>query len=249
MPKQKDLKRLTRARMLKTGESYTAARAHLLARKSRNAAGPQSAAPTAPAAAPPEVSARSAPPDLAALAGMSDEAVRAKTGRAWAGWVEILDARAAAALPHGEIAAIVRGEFGISGWWSQAVSVGYERIKGLREIGQRRDGGYEASKSKTVPVAVERLRRAVTDPRLRARWLPDADPALRKTRSPQSARFTWEDGTPVVFWFVAKGKNKSQVAVTHARLASKAEAEERKAYWGGRLAALAALLKSETAAG
>jgi hypothetical protein len=180
---------------------------------------------------------------------MRDETVRARTGRTWAEWVEALDAKGAAALPHGEIAAYVHEEFGISGWWSQSVTVGYERIKGLREIGQRRDGGYEASKSKTVPVPVERLRRAVTDRRLRARWLPDAEPTLRKTRSEQSARFTWEDGSPVVFWFVAKGEAKSQVAVTHAKLATRDEAEERKVYWGERLGALAELLKSGASGG
>jgi hypothetical protein len=244
MPKDKDLKRLTRARMQKTGESYTAARANLLAKKARKHDGPRP-----PATEPPEAAARTAPPDHAALAGMSDEAARAKTGRTWAEWVEVLDAREAAALPHGEIAAIVHEEFGISGWWSQSVTVGYERIKGLREIGQRRDGGYEASKSKTVPVSVERLRRAVTDRRLRARWLPDAEPTLRKTRSEQSARFTWEDGSPVVFWFVAKGEAKSQVAVTHAKLATRDEAEERKVYWGERLGALAELLKSGASGG
>jgi hypothetical protein len=239
MPKDKDLKRLTRARMQKTGESYTAARANLLAKKAGRGSTQE-----APGSEPPAPE----PPDYAALAGMSDETVRARTGRTWAEWVELLDAKGAAALPHGEIAAYVHEEFGISGWWSQSVTVGYERIKGLREIGQRRGGGFEASKSKTVPVPVERLRRAVTDRRLRARWLPDAEPTLRRTRSEQSARFTWEDGTPVVFWFVAKGEAKSQVAVTHAKLASKAEAEERKAYWGERLAALAELLKSGASA-
>ena len=34
MPLNKDLKRLVRARMSKTGESYTAARAHILAKSS-----------------------------------------------------------------------------------------------------------------------------------------------------------------------------------------------------------------------
>jgi len=242
MPKQKDLKRLTRARMQKTGESYTAARATLLAKKSRRTARRESSRPEP---APPPAAA----PDHAALAGMSDETVKAKTGCTWQRWVAALDSKGAASWSHGEIAEYVQEKYKISGWWAQTVTVGYERIKGLREIGQRRGGGYEASKSKTVPVPVERLRRAVGDRRLRARWLPDARPTQRKTTSEKSLRFTWEDGTPVVFWFVAKGDGKSQVAVTHAKLATKAAAEARKAYWGERLGALAALLKSEAAAG
>lgn len=232
MPKDKDLKRLTRARMEKTGESYTAARANLIAKKARRAAGGT--------AAPPEP----APPDYAALAGMSEEAVLARTGRSWRSWVEFLDARGAADKPHREIAELVYGEPDVSGWWAQGVTVGYERIKGLREIGQRRGGGYEASKSKTVPVPVERLRRAIADRRLRARWLPGVEPTRRKTTSEHSLRFTWEDGTPVAFWFVAKGDRKSQVGVTHGKLATRAEAEAKKAYWGERLAALAELLET-----
>ena len=62
MPKQKDLKRLARSRMRKTGESYTTARAHLVEKKKRQEE------------APPRVE------DYAALAGMSDEAVKKKTG-------------------------------------------------------------------------------------------------------------------------------------------------------------------------
>lgn len=237
MTKQKDLKRLVRARMEKTSESYTAARANLLAKKTRRVA----VAEVAPLPAPPPP----APPAYAELAGMSDAALEAKTGRTWAGWVETLDALGASTWPHGDIAAYVYEKQDVPGWWAQTVTVGYERIKGLRDIGQRRGGGYEASKSKTVPVSVARLRKALTDRRERARWLGDAQPTLRKTTSEQSVRFTWEDGTPVVFWLVAKGENKSQVAVTHEKLATKADAEARKVYWGGRLAALAALLSAD----
>jgi len=229
MPKHKDLKRLTRARMQKTGESYTAARATLLAKKARS------------------TSAQT--PDYAALAGMSDETVREKTGCDWKRWVEALDYKGAASWSHAEIAAYVHETFETSGWWAQMVTVGYERIKGLRAIGQRLDGGFEASKSKTVPVPVERLRRAFTDARLRARWLPGVEPTVRKTTSKKSLRWTWEDGTPVVVWFEPKGEAKSQVALAHQKLADRDDVEARKAFWGERLAALAAMLKADPGAG
>ncbi len=45
MPIQKDFKRLVRGRMQKTGESYAAARAHLV--KQKPAAAPAKAAPPA----------------------------------------------------------------------------------------------------------------------------------------------------------------------------------------------------------
>ena len=41
-------------------------------------------------------------------------------------------------------------------WWSQHVTVAYEQARGIREPGQRQDGSFEASVSRTValdPVA------------------------------------------------------------------------------------------------
>ena len=236
MPKQKDLKRLTRSRMQKTGESYTAARAQLLAKKDRAGSSPMP--PTPPA--PPEIPAEA--PDYAALAGISDEAVKAKTGCTWERWVRALDAKGATEWSHREIARYVHEKFKIPSWWSQTVTVGYERIKGLREVGQRRGGGYEASKSKTFPVPVSRLYRAFRDPRWRAKWLPAVELTVRTATVDRSMRITWEDGTAVDVGFFAKGDAKSQVQIGLTKLASRADAEARKAYWAERLGALAELL-------
>src|SRR5438876_11241165 len=127
MPTNKDFKRLVRARMRKTGEAYTAARAHLLHKKQE-----------------------SRPVDYDRLAGMmSDAALKAKTGCTWERWVRALDRVQAHTWPHRRIAEYVHETYKVPGWWSQTVTVGYERIKGLRAIGQRRDGGFEATKGKT----------------------------------------------------------------------------------------------------
>ncbi len=235
MPQHKDLKRLTRSRMAKTGESYTSARSVLLAKKARAAAPPPAAKP---AQKPLEK------PDYAALAGMSDEAVAAKTGCTWDKWVRSLDAHDMASKPHREIAEFVHEKYKIPGWWAQNVTVGYERIKGLREKGQRRDGGYEASKSKTVAVPVARLYRAFRDKRLRERWLPGIELTVRTATPERSMRVTWDDGTSLEIGFFPKGDDKSQVAISHVKLASKADAEARKAFWAERLAALTELLTS-----
>jgi len=230
MPRNKDLKRLSRSRMEKTGEAYTAARAQLFAKQA-------AAKPERPLPAPePE------PPDYAALAGMSDETIRAKTGCTWERWVRALDHKGAASWPHRDIAEYVAEKYKVSGWWAQSVTVGYERIKGLRQIGQRRGGSYEAGKSKTLPVPIADLYRAVSDKRLRERWLPDVKLTVRKATAERSMRITWEDGTSVELWFIAKGEAKSLVQVQHTKLAGKADAEARKAYWAERLGALAELL-------
>jgi len=120
MPANKDFKRLVRGRMQKTGESYTTARAHLLSRRK-----------------PPAT--RVATPDYATLAGRSDTALKAATGCTWERWVKALDHVEAHAWSHREIAKHVRERYKVSAWWAQTVTVGYERIKGLRAIGQRTD--------------------------------------------------------------------------------------------------------------
>jgi hypothetical protein len=226
MPKHKDLKRLTRSRMRKTGESYTTARSQLLDKR------------RIPPAATPET------PDYAALAGMSDEAVAARTGCTWERWVRTLDHHGAAAWPHREIARYVSEKYKLSSWWAQSVTVGYERIKGLREIGQRRSGSYEATKSKTLPVPLARLYRAFSDPGTRERWLGAVELTVRKATPERSLRLTWEDGTSVECGFFAKGEARSQVQVQHGKLASRADADSRRAFWGERLAALAEVLAS-----
>lgn len=226
MPMEKDLKRIVRSRMQKTGESYTSARRQILNKK-----------PALVAVPPPKP-----PRDYAALAGMSDATMASKTGHSWAEWVDILEAFGARDKPHRDVAAHVYS-LGVPGWWSQCVTVGYERIRGLRERGQRRSGSWEASKSRTFSVPVETLFAAFADARKRKRWLGDAKLKVRKTTPQKSMRITWEDGSSVELWFQDKGAAKSVVAVQHTKLATKAAAAEKKAYWAERLDALAAMLK------
>src|SRR2546427_13299747 len=126
MPTNKDFKRLVRGRMQKTGEAYTTARAHLLKQK--------------PPAAPPPGAV-----DYAKLAGRSDAVIKERTGCTWERWVKALDHAQAYTWTHREIAKYVHEKYKVPGWWTQAVTVGYERIKGLRAVGQRRDGSFEAS--------------------------------------------------------------------------------------------------------
>jgi len=225
MPTNKDFKRLVRGRMQKTGESYTTARLHLLTK--------QQVTKPQPARA----------PDYAKLAGMmSDAALKAKTGCPWERWVKALDRVQAHTWPHRRIAEYVHEKYKVPGWWSQTVTVGYERIKGLRAIGQRRDGGFEATKSKTFAVSLSRLYRAWSDAGTRARWLPGVDLTIRTATRHKSMRITWPDKTSVQVGFAARRAAKSQVQVQHAKLPDQGAATKMKQYWEGRLAALQEVL-------
>jgi hypothetical protein len=137
----------------------------------------------------------------------------------------------------------VREKYKVPGWWAQTVTVGYERIKGLRAIGQRRSGLYEASKSKTFPVPVARLYEAFNDARIRQGWLSDVDLAVRTATREKSMRITWPDRTSVVVGFTSRGSMKSQVALSHEKLPDPASVTRMKEYWSGRLAELGKLLQ------
>lgn len=224
MPTDKDFKRLVRGRMQKTGESYTAARAHLRTHM------PTPAAPK-PATA-----------DYAKLAGRSDAVLKERTGCTWERWVKALDRARAYNWTHGEIARYVHEKYKIPGWWAQTVTVGYERIKGRRVIGQRQDGTFEASKSKTFAVPLERLYGAFHDGRTRARWLPGIDLTVRAATRDKSMRITWPDRTSVEVWFTARGAAKSNVALAHGKLPDRGSSARIKQFWAERFEALKDLL-------
>ncbi len=232
MTRNKDKKRLVRARMTKTGESYTAARKSLFGDgHAQNNSGKE---------APPAV----VPSDeWPKLVGQSDAVVFDKTGSTWVTWVKRLDESEAYALPHPQIVKLILKEYPVvSYWWAQTITVGYERIRGLRDVSQRRGGSYVANKSRTFPVSVELLFSAFFDTKQRAEWLPRGIKDLRTAAKNQSLRFDWEDGTQVNLYFVSKGANKSSVAAQHTKLADKAAVARAKEDWTARFDALARTL-------
>jgi len=217
MPKDKDLKRLIRARMDKTGESYTTARAHLMARKDPPAA------------------------DYAKLAGMSDAAVEAKTGRTWAEWVGELDAVEAVTMAHPDIARWLAAEHGISAWWAQGVTVAYERIRGLRDVGQRRHGAgagtYDANKSRTIAVPLGQLYEACASAGSRSKWLP-VEHTTRSQTLNKTLQLEWPDGTRATLRFDHKGPSRSAITVQHRGLPDAESASRMRDAWHEHLTAL-----------
>ena len=218
MTRQNSFKRLVRSRMEKTGQSYTAARATLLAAKeSKLAEGPKLVC--------------------------SDEVIRERTGRGWEHWFALLDEWGASERKHPEIVRFLTDEQDVDGWSSQTITVSYERARMGRAVGER-DDGFVITVSKTVAVPVERIYDAFVEESLRATWLPDGDLRERTATKPKSARFDWGDGeTRVNASFEAKGEEKSTVSLEHARLADGKEAERMKAFWRERLTTLSSKLE------
>ena len=215
MTKKRSFKRLVRARMQKTGESYTAARAALLSPSPEpHAAGER-------------------------VLMTSDESIRRRTGRGWEEWFDLLDEWGATERSHREIAIWVADQQGIVplAWNAQAVARSYELARGVRAVGEHADG-FRVSATKTVAAPVERLYDAFVDPTQRTRWL-DGELRERTATKPRSARFDWVDGdSRVHVTFAPKGDGKSTASVSHERLADAQAAAGMKAFWRDRMTTL-----------
>lgn len=226
MTRQKTFKERIRARMEKTGESYTTARRHLIQRSDA------------------ESRKRRTPTTIAATKA-SDQSVRENTGRARAEWFDLLDRWGATEKKHAEIAGWLTREQGIAGWWAQHLTVAYEQERGMRAPGQRADGTYSVSASKTVNVDVNKSFQAFHDPSIREMWLGDVDLEIRTARPGKSLTARWEDGsTRITVGFTDKGAEKSQVAMAHERVPDAQRADELKVFWRERMNILKELLEN-----
>ena len=177
------------------------------------------------------------------FAGVGSEAVLRATGRAWDEWLKVLDRAGAKAMPHKEIALMLWRKFEVPDWWSQMVTVGYEQARGLRAVNQKADG-FAANASKTVGIALGRLYDAWNDPKVRARWLPDAPVEVRRSTDGKSMRMTWTVGdSSVDVGFFSKGADKSQVQVEHGKLKNAAAVARQKKFWSAALERLKAMLE------
>jgi hypothetical protein len=175
-------------------------------------------------------------------AGVSSEAVRAKTGRTWAEWFAILDEAGAQTLSHLQIARDLQEVHGVPDWWCQMVTVGYEQARGLREAHQKTDG-FTASASRTLGVPLAVLYEAWADESKQAVWLGEAGFTVRKATPDKSLRITWSDGSGVDVGFYAKGEAKSQVAIQHSKLPDAETSARLKAFWSAALDRLKAIVE------
>jgi hypothetical protein len=173
------------------------------------------------------------------------DGVRRATGRARHEWFALLDEWGAGGRQYREIADWLTREHALSNWWAQKLIVEYEQARGLRDPGVRPDGTFEVSASKTVVAPIERLFEAVVDAELRDHWLPGVALRERTSQPPRSVRFDLNEGqTRIAVTFATSGDARTQVAVQHERLPDVRSAEEMKAYWRVRLAALKGLMET-----
>ena len=168
---------------------------------------------------------------------MSDEAVKAKTGKDWTAWFKILDQAGAKNMGHQEIVAVLSDKHGVGPWWQQMVTVTYEQARGLRAKHEK-PAGYEISVSRTIAAPVNKVYKAWQEEKARAKWLPEPGTTklpivIRTATANKSMRITWPDETSISVNFYAKGAAKSQVVVQHSKLPNAKSAARMKAFWFG----------------
>jgi uncharacterized protein YndB with AHSA1/START domain len=174
---------------------------------------------------------------------MSDEAVKAKTGKTWKEWFALLDKAGAKKMSHQEIVKYLHTKQDVGPWWQQMVTVTYERARGLRDVHQK-PSGYEISVSRTINVPIAKLYHAFANDKARNAWLAEDGLAVRKATANKSMRVTWNDvKTSLEISFLSKGDAKSQVVVQHSKLPNAKASTTMKTYWGKALDRLRASLE------
>jgi hypothetical protein len=165
---------------------------------------------------------------------VGDQVLKQRSGKTWAEWFPILDKADAKKMNHTQIADVLDKKFSVPGWWCQMIAVGYEHSRGLRELHES-CGGFSASVSRTLGVAVKPLFAACADEKKRGEWLSGDKLAVSTARPEKTVRGAWDRVSRLEIRFYPKDAAKTQVVIDHRKLASSADVEKMKAYWSENL--------------
>jgi hypothetical protein len=237
MTRARALKQVIRARAAKTGERYTTARRHILRELTDKADNSVAA------------------PKKSTKGAISDASSLKKTGHALAHWYAVLDKFGAIEKGHTAAARHLHETHGVDGWYSQGITVSYERERGVRAVNQRRDGAWEVSVTKTITATPQQLVKAFIDARKRNQWTSEAEPRLVAAMTEGLAdkkskgwvvrpdglariRYKW-NGAIVQLYAYPKPGGKMALTVQHTKLADADAVTKYRAQWKATLGLLA----------
>ncbi|MCA9894845.1 MAG: hypothetical protein KC615_17790 [Anaerolineae bacterium] len=167
----------------------------------------------------------------------TDAIVRA-TNRSWDEWMQYMDSIDAKNLSHYEIATLLLdeldGQIDNHAWWAQSVTVAYEQYIGRRLPGQRSDGTFETSASKSTQLGMQDLM---------DKWIAFADEdeevqaivAEDVRSSGTEKRITWrtraDDGSSIRVTSEPKKNGTASIIVNHMELQTHELNTEAKEKW------------------
>jgi uncharacterized protein YndB with AHSA1/START domain len=95
--------------------------------------------------------------------GIRPQSVLEKTGKPLEYWFEVLERFGCRSRGHRESALHLYNEHGVSAWWSQTLTVEYERVNGIRVVGQQ-SRGFGTNHRRTLTAPLHRVWQCLTDP-------------------------------------------------------------------------------------
>jgi uncharacterized protein YndB with AHSA1/START domain len=195
---------------------------------------------------------------------ISETAVREATGWGWDEWFALLDEQGAAALEHKEIVKVLREKGDLKkAWWTQMITVEYERARGLRKVGQVADETFTIDVRRTYEVSPRRAWDVLTRPSGVKAWLGDI-PGLKfekgatyettdgdsgeilSVRHGERVRLTWrpmgwEEATTIEVTVIPIARQVT-IAFSQENLPTDKEREKLRKHWNLALNALEDLL-------
>ena len=219
MTHAKKLKKEIRARALKTGESYTTARRHVLLARTKPAVKP----------------------------AIADDKVVKATGHGLDHWFKVLDRFDALGKGHTAAAAHLLEDHKLRGWWAQMVTVAYERARGKRVRNQSCAGDFQVGVSKAINASVDEVVAALKEGRWLLDADPELSqafprPATVRVRDTNLAVLRYRWGASTVQISVSARKGGSTVVADNMKLAGTPEVEKRRKQWREALESLRAFL-------
>lgn len=194
---------------------------------------------------------------------ISDQAVREATGWDWSEWFALLDEEGAKGLDHKGITKVLREEGKLTkAWWTQMIAVEYARSRGLREVGETSDVGFEVGVRRTFETTPKRVWDILTRTAGANVWLgalkhptwqkgetyETADGTtgeIRTVRPGQHIRLTWRpmgwENATTLQVSVLPVSRYATLAFHQENLPSSKERERMKKHWGKVLDALGEL--------
>ncbi|MBI3819497.1 MAG: SRPBCC domain-containing protein [Planctomycetes bacterium] len=194
---------------------------------------------------------------------VTDAACKKATGKTLAEWFKQLDNGGYLEKGRRESVSFLYEQCNKNIWWSVTIAVEFEKSKNIKKKDGRYEG-YGICATKTIAAPVEKIYKALTDPKAMSAWLGPKVVATPKDggkftcgdgesgeylrcRENKDLRFTWNHKnatapTLVDVIFQEKGE-KTTVMFNHSRIQTRAEADGLHAGWGAALDRLKGMLE------
>jgi uncharacterized protein YndB with AHSA1/START domain len=174
--------------------------------------------------------------------GVSDDSVRANTGRKLGDWYKILEKAGARMLDYREMRLHVQNTYGIPRWWSGMIVLGYQQERGLRQRHQRGGLRFEIDRSRTIKAPIGKTWAAWQDPKVLSQWMPPGQFEIRTAKRHKSMHLTWRDGTEVAVLFAAR-RGKTRVSVSHEKVTDTEVLKRLQDFWAEALSRLQSVVE------